>query len=214
MIMSVQPSIVPTVEQQELQARQVLLSRAKNGANWFFWIAGFSLLNTIIYAAGSTIAFIIGLGATQFVDGFIGALIDEIGPNSTTVLTLFAFAINIGIAGIFIVAGLLGRKNYRWAMIVGMVLYVLDAIIFIWAGDPLSVVFHALALWGLWTGLKAMNGLKKLSAASSTVLSPAPLTQELSLFHSDIFRIFAGSCGVYLAILLVMAIIGFILVKL
>ena len=125
--MAAQTPIPMTVEQQAAQAKLVLTARVRNGVNWFYWIAGLSIINTIIYTFGGTIAFIIGLGATQFVDGITTGLINELGPSVSTVLRLAGFGVNIGIAGIFIVAGLLGRKLYRWALITGMVLYVFDA---------------------------------------------------------------------------------------
>lgn len=211
--MVAQPSITPTIEQQAAQQKLVLEARARNGANWFFWIGGLSIINTIIYLAGGTISFIIGLGATQLVDGVIAATIEELGPTSATIMHLFAFGIDVGLAGIFIVAGLLSRKKYRWALISGMVLYVLDALIFILVGDWLGLIFHALALWGLWGGIRAMNALKKLTAAQPIAISTAPLTQELTWFRSDVLRILGGSCGVYVGVLVILAIIGFVLTR-
>ncbi len=57
------PPQVPTE-----MARQVQLIRS--GANWFIWIAGLSLVNSVLFAVGSNWAFFLGLGATQFVDAF------------------------------------------------------------------------------------------------------------------------------------------------
>lgn len=211
--MIAQPSITPSTEQQTAQQKLVLEGRARNGANWFFWIAGLSILNTIIYMAGGTISFIIGLGATQFVDGVIAAMIEEYGPPSTTILRLLAFGIDIGLAGIFIVAGLLSRRKHRWAMIAGMSIYLLDAFIFILVADWLGLIFHALALFGLWGGIKAMNALKKLETTQTIAIPTAPLTQELTWYRSDVLRILGGSCGVYVAILVILAIIGVVLTR-
>ena len=211
--MAAQTPVPMTVEQQAAQAKLVLAARVRNGVNWFYWIAGLSIINTIIYTFGGTIAFIIGLGATQFVDGITTGLINELGASVSTILRLAGFGVNIGIAGIFIVAGLLGRKLYRWALIIGMVLYVFDALIFAWFGDWLSLAFHALALWGLWGGLKAMNGLRKLASAQPAAVPFTPVTQELTWYRSDIVRILGGSCGVYVGILVVLAIVGFILTR-
>jgi len=211
--MAAQTPIPLTVEQQAAQAKLVLESRARNGANWFYWIAGLSILNTIIYIFGGTISFIIGLGATQFVDGVTTGLINELGSSSTTIIRLVGFGVDIGIAGIFIVAGLLSRKHYRWAMIAGMVLYVFDALIFVWIGDWMGIIFHALALFGLYGGLKAMNGLRKLSSAQTTGFSISPVTQELTWYRSDILRILGGSCAVYLGIVVILALVGYILTR-
>lgn len=40
----------------------------KSGANWFYWIAGLTLVNTIAAMSGSTWRFILGLAITQIVD--------------------------------------------------------------------------------------------------------------------------------------------------
>jgi hypothetical protein len=209
--MQAQAPLIPSIEQQAYQTRLTLETKARNGVNWFFWIAGLSMINTIVYLAGGNLTFIVGLGATQFVDGITTGLIQEIGSGSTTILRLAALAIDIGLTGIFVVAGLLGRRKYRWALISGMILYVLDAGLFIWVGDILGIAFHALALWGLWGGLRAMNALKKLAISQPATEAPTPIVQEMSLFRSDIFRILAGSLGVYLGILAILAIIGYIL---
>ena len=40
-----------------------------SGANWFYWIAGLSLVNTILLYTGSEWVFVVGLGVTQLIDG-------------------------------------------------------------------------------------------------------------------------------------------------
>ncbi len=211
--MQTQAPVTVSPEQQAAQARHVLEARARNGVNWFFWIAGLSIINTIIFIAGGNITFILGLGATQFVDGLTSAMMQDLGANSITVLRLASLAVDIGLAGIFVVAGLLSRKKYRWAIITGMVLYVADAILFIWAGDWFAVAFHALALWGLWGGLRATNALRKLASAQPAPFTATPVAQDLSLFRSDILRILGGSCAAYVGILVVLSVIGYVLTR-
>src|SRR5947199_3821400 len=50
---------------QKLRAEQLV----KGGASWFLWIAGLSVVNSIVGLAGGGVHFIVGLGITQFVDG-------------------------------------------------------------------------------------------------------------------------------------------------
>ncbi len=211
--MQVQPSITPTAGQTTNQNKPALEARARNGANWFFWISGLSLINTIIYLGGGNWSFIVGLGSSQLVDGIAMGLIQEYGPGYATILRLMALAIDIGLAGIFIVAGLLGRKNLRWAMITGMVLYFVDALIFILVGDWLGIIFHAMALVGLFTGLRAMNMLKRMATTEAIAFPTTSVTQETSIFRSDVFRILGGSCAAYIGILMILAIVGFILLR-
>ncbi len=210
--MQAQPSVTPTAQPQAPQQKTVLEARARNGANWFFWIGGLSIINTIIYMFGGSISFIIGLGATQFVDGVATAFITEYGSEISTVIKLVAFAIDIGIAGIFVVAGLLSRNKYRWALITGMVLYVIDALIFILVSDWMGLIFHALALFGLYGGLRAMNLLRKLDSAEAGAIPTMAISQP-ETGKSSILRILGGSCAVYMGILVVLAVVGFILTR-
>ncbi len=158
--------------------RKSLEAAARSGVNWFFWIAGLSVLNSAVFLMGGRISFVVGLGMTQFVDGFISAIANQAGGQAALTVRIIGFVLNLCITGIFVVAGILGRRMVRWAVIVGMVIYALDALLFASFGEWLSVGFHAFALWGLWNGLKAMNGLRELDArepADELEPQPAPI---------------------------------------
>ena len=43
-----------------------------------------------------------------------------------------------------------------------MVLYGLDALIFLWVADYMSIAFHGFALWGIYKGLKALKLLAEV----------------------------------------------------
>jgi len=144
-----------------IQKKFSLDNKIRNRVNWFFWIAGLSLLNTIIYLSGSTITFVIGLGATQIVDGIMSALAEILGQGGI-IVRLIGFAIDIGIAGIFVVFGVLGRKRIRWPIIVGIVIYVLDGIVLLLFRDFLGAAFHAWALFGIVGSLKSIKELEIL----------------------------------------------------
>src|SRR5574340_77246 len=62
--------------------RPDLMARHLNGANWFYWIAGLSVVNSVIVLFGGAWYFLVGLGATQFVDGFMMGMIEVSGPES------------------------------------------------------------------------------------------------------------------------------------
>src|SRR5207245_2159091 len=49
---------------RRVHAEQVV----KSGANWFVWIAGLSVVNSIVGMSGGHLHFIFGLGITQIVD--------------------------------------------------------------------------------------------------------------------------------------------------
>ena len=52
----------------QLQKNLALERQITNGANWFFWIAGLSLINSVLHLAGVSISFLIGLGLTELID--------------------------------------------------------------------------------------------------------------------------------------------------
>ena len=158
-----QPQNALTVEQlQWIQAKMAIESRVRGGISWFYWIAGLSIVNTLLYFFGASITFVIGLGATQIVDAFAQAFAVELGSPGSTIVYIIGFIMDIVLAGIFLAAGFLGIKGHRWTVIVGMVLYALDALIFLFAQVWFGLAFHAWGLFGIWGGLQALNQFKKL----------------------------------------------------
>lgn len=131
----------------------------KSGANWFYWIAGLSIINSLILLFGGNWSFIVGLGITQLVDGLsIGLSGGELGEVGT--LRIIGFILDLIIAGLFVAIGTFARKLQLWAFIVGMVIYTLDAVIFIFVVDIFSLAFHALALYFIFRGFLAAKQLK------------------------------------------------------
>lgn len=151
-------------------ARKMLAleNQIKGGTSWFFWIAGLSILNSIIFFTGGSITFVVGLGATQFIDGFISALVKDVSSGAGTVFRVIGFGLDFLFAGAFAVGGILGRKKIRWAVIVGMFLYGFDGLLSLAFGDWLSTIFHVLALSGLWKGQKAIQELILLEKSQSS----------------------------------------------
>ena len=52
--------------------RQELHTKIINSANWFYWIAGLSGLNTVMMIGKTHVSFLGGLGFTQLIDGLPG----------------------------------------------------------------------------------------------------------------------------------------------
>ena len=140
-----------------------LLRRTKSGANWFYWIAGLSLVNSMIFLFGGNVRFIAGLGITQLLD----AVVDQISAGEGfTAVKVITFAVDVIIAGIFVLCGLWANKLEIWAFVVGMVLYILDTILLLLLGAYLPAAFHAFALLMIFKGFSAARQLK----ASRTVV--------------------------------------------
>jgi hypothetical protein len=159
----------PQVNQDQLriiQQKLFLDNKIRSGLNWFYWIGAMSILNSVIAATSGSISFVIGLGITQFIDGFMLALAKDI-PQGGSILQIIGWIINLVIAGFFILLGFLSKKRIRWLIITGMAFYALDAIIIILFRDYIAVLFHGWALFSLWGALSNMKKLRQLEELNS-----------------------------------------------
>lgn len=218
--------IIETPEQEPNQAEQqaeqekmalarkkmVLNARMRSGISWFFWVAGLAVINTVMFYFTGALNFIVGLGASALVDGFSQTLANELPDPNSTLTRLAGVAISIGIALIFVTFGWLGFKGYRRAVVVGMVLYAMDGLIFVWARVWYGLVFHIFVLWGMWTGLRAINNLKALKDAEpASIMSAAPIISEPGAWlRSDIVKVLTRVTLLYVFVLVVLAVWGFV----
>jgi hypothetical protein len=148
------------------------LHQSNSGANWFLWIAGLSLINSLISLASGRLSFLVGLGVTQLIDGFAAGVAEQLGgANAVKVIALF---LDLIVAGFFVGLGLFARKQHTWAFVMGMVIYALDALIFILFQGWLSVLFHAYVLYRLYQGFAANNKLKTLQAEAAVAGNSQP----------------------------------------
>lgn len=115
------------------------LKAIKGGANWFYWIAGLSIINTLIIFFNGDVNFIVGLGLTQIVDAIFYD-----SPNAFKILGLF---VNLMIAGIFAIIGFFANKKSKTAFIIGIILYLIDGLLFLYVQDYLGVGFHTFVLF-------------------------------------------------------------------
>ena len=171
---------------QASEQAELLVKKHKEGSGWFFWIAGLSLVNSVVILSGSDWSFLIGLGATQVIDAIAMAFAQESGAEGITIISVIAFVLDVIVAGSFVLWGILARKNFRWPYIVGMILYSLDGLIFLLVKDFPSLGFHLFALFYLYNGFKACGQLNRLSALSSALAdttessvdteNPSPIT--------------------------------------
>ncbi len=146
-------------EAARIEQRLQLQSRHHGGAGWFYWIAGLSLINTIAAMAGTEWGFIFGLAITQVVD----ELAKMAGGG---VATVAALVVDLFIAGVLVVIGVLARKGHEWAYWLGMVLYAMDGLVSLIATFWLGVAFHAFALFSIYQGLSAHKQLRALESTA------------------------------------------------
>lgn len=133
------------------------VSQMKSGANWFFWIAGLSMVNSLIFIFGGNWSFFAGLAITQVAD----ALVVQIsGDSAFSIVKFIALTMDFIIAGIFVLCGVFAGRMQAWAFIIGMIIYALDGILALLLGAYLSAGFHVFALIMIFTGFSAARHLK------------------------------------------------------
>jgi hypothetical protein len=154
---------------------QALQQRGQNGANWFFWIAALSLVNSVILLSGSTVHFVIGLGVTFMAD-LIAKAVGDNNPNAATLVKGAAFCFDLAVALVVVLFGWLARSRYQVMFAIGMFLYLLDGLVYVLVQDWMSVGFHAFALFCMWNGFTAYRQLNALERATMfPPIAPVPL---------------------------------------
>lgn len=134
-------------------ARHVTKTSVVHGADWFFWLAVLSIINTLLvyfYRIPNTP---VALGLTQWVDGTHGGI--------TSTMTPSAFITNILIAAALAMFGLLARRGSDLAFVVGIFLYVIDAFLSIGVRDFWGFGVHLIALFFLGKGLLASRHIRE-----------------------------------------------------
>lgn len=137
-----------------------LQARVESAANWFYWIAGLSLVNCAVAAMGSDWGFAIGLGISQILSHLAGSL-DKGNIVLAGALWLAAF----GSIAFFAACGWLARRPSVIAFGIGIALFSLDAVIFLLIRDWVGFGFHALALYFLWNGMAAARQARAAATA-------------------------------------------------
>lgn len=151
--------------------RKALVSahpRIASAARWFWWIAGLSLVNSVLIHSGSNTSFLVGLGFTLVADTMFATM------------KPIAYAIDLLSIGFYVGIGLIALRGYRWAFVVGGILYALDGAIYLLGEEWLPVAFHVYVLIMITTGIVALNNAIKsvLTAPPAPVpVAPPPLEE-------------------------------------
>jgi hypothetical protein len=144
------------IERQTIQysARSAFLG----GANWFFWLALFSIVNSLIVFYFAIPNSMVAFGVTQWIDGTTGALTAEAVRPPLHVAQLL---INIAIAAAFAGFGYLARRGMDRLYVLGIFLYGIDAMLTIGLKDFFGFGFHLVGLYFLTRGLLAYRHLRE-----------------------------------------------------
>jgi len=131
----------------------------KSGAGWFYWIAGLTLITSIITFAGGNWRFLISLGTTQIIDGIAAGLAAELGGSAPKIIALF---LDMILTAVFVVFGVLANKRLLWAYILGMAIFVIDGLISLMMQDLIGVVAHVVVLVFMVPGFLAGKKMLEL----------------------------------------------------
>ena len=154
-----QPSLTNLVEQKLRAERGV-----RSGANWFVTIAILSIVNSVLSMSNASIHFIFGLGIAEIVD----VLAHQAGQSGFALDLI----INGFVAGVFVLFWNFARKGQQWAFLVGMALYVLDALVMLYFKDFLAVAFHGYALFRIYSGMSGIPALREIEARMTPAGAP------------------------------------------
>lgn len=148
----------------------------KNGASQFYWIAGLSVVNSLISVFGGGVFFVIGLGVTLLIDNVAAGISQEVGGSPIVLGMGFLFSLIFDL--IFVLFGYFAGKGKRWAFITGMVLYGLDALLMLTFQEWIGFAFHLYFMWSIWQGMSALGKLKAFEAAIPTSAVPPAETMR------------------------------------
>ena len=138
-----------------------LTRRYKGGANWFYWIAGLTIVTSLISAFGGGWRFLLSLGTTQIID----AVAQELSTNLGNGPKMIALVLDFVVTGTFVVFGYLAGKKYLWAYIAGMVVFLLDGLVTLMIQDWISVIAHGVVLFFMFPGFQAGRQLLSFEKA-------------------------------------------------
>jgi hypothetical protein len=141
-------------------ARAKLLQQRDNGASWFFWIGGLTLVNTVLFLIGSKYGFASGLGLALFV----AVILEMASQGSLVWLTVL---LDLPLIALLFFFGRQARRGAAWPFVVGGIFYLLDLGLILLAEDWISAVIHALALFAFFSGWRAVRALRRLEAAAA-----------------------------------------------
>lgn len=144
-----------TAQEEKIKARLRLEGLIKNGASWFYCIAGLSLVNTLALLIGLDWNFVIGLAVTQIIDSLASVIAGDVSANIGFFIKAAAVFMDVLIAGVFVLFGFFAHRKHGWSFITGMVFYTLDGLLFLILQDYLAAGFHLLALYVMFRGYRA-----------------------------------------------------------
>jgi Fas apoptotic inhibitory molecule (FAIM1) len=137
--------------------RIALVKRVQSGGRWFYWIAGLSAVNFVIFVMGSDTGFALGTA----IDWLLQGILEELaGPS-------LGWLAHMVVIAFFLFLGTRATAGAQWAFVLGGLVYTLDGLIFLLVGDLLGIAVHAFALFAIVGGTIAVRQLHTTPLATT-----------------------------------------------
>ncbi|HEX2270766.1 MAG TPA: hypothetical protein VHH35_14565 [Pyrinomonadaceae bacterium] len=146
----------------------------KSGANWFYWIAGLTLITSIIAVGGGDWRFLISLGTTQFIDAMAIVLSEQLGEATKVI----ALVLDIVVTALFVFFGVMAGKKHLWAYLLGVIVFGLDGLVSLMIGDLIGVLAHAFVLFFTIRGYMAGRELLAFEREMAQQPPPPPAVES------------------------------------
>ena len=131
-----------------------LIGARNSGANWFFWIVGLSVINTLISLTGTDWGFSLGVAATQ--------VADYLAYDGKSALgRVFALGFDVLVFGFYALCGVQAMRGATWAFVLGLIFFALDTLLMLVMQQWIGLLLHGWAIFSIFTGLIANTNLKK-----------------------------------------------------
>lgn len=145
-----------------------LSDRFRAGANWFYWIAGLTLVTSVISLMGGGWSFFLSLGITQLIDGFAVYFAESFGEATKVI----AIVLDIFIIALFIGLGYLSNKRQLWAFLAGIILFGLDSLLALVIFNVLGLIIHCVVMFLMIRGYIAGRDMlaleREMTAATAS----------------------------------------------
>ena len=151
-----------------LAEKAELEHRIRNGARWFYLLAGLGMVGGIIGHMELGIKIPFAFGITSFANNLVSLLGEYVALLSTSTI-MFAS----GLAAIlFVFIGYFAERRSRIAFFLGFICYLGDGILLFNLADYVALGFHIFVLYFLFQGMRATAMLKHYERARTANILP------------------------------------------
>ncbi len=191
--MSLPDSEAAGLAPEQLAARRKTLeSQIRTGTSWWWSVAGFSLVNTVLVRVGSEYVFCVGLLFTEFSDYGATKYAHEAGAAANPWVIVASYVFDALLIGGFTLVARSCDRRRAWVVLAGLVIYALDTALLTTSGITVSLFVHGLTLWYGFRAFRAIGQLQRLPlpepalAATPAPSVPAPLPSTPALLPARV----------------------------